>query len=39
MTLEAIPDSNPNDARAEYGKKETEHFIQAAIKFLREWKN
>jgi len=29
---------DPKDARVEYGKKESEHFIQAAVKFLRDWK-
>ncbi|MBN1272969.1 MAG: creatininase family protein [Candidatus Aminicenantes bacterium] len=30
---------DPKDARTEYGKKDVEHFIQAAVKFLREWKD
>lgn len=29
---------DPKDARTEYGKKDFEHFIQAAVKFLKEWK-
>lgn len=29
---------NPKDARTEYGRKDVEHFIQAAVKFLKEWK-
>ena len=29
---------DPKDAHPEYGKKETEHFIRAAVKFLKEWK-
>jgi len=29
---------NPKDARAEYGKQDTERFIKAAVKFIRAWK-
>jgi len=34
----AFTTGDPKDARAEYGKKDSEHFIQAAVKFLKEWK-